>query len=120
MIEIFHSMPLRGLTEEQIRINREWQHKAVDNFCKDVLRQDYMILPTYIQYNPPGAKALWYLGEGIKSFLVYADYLLLAPDWREARGCRCEQFVAKEYGISCVQIDSLNGFTWITKCDLSN
>jgi len=113
-MKVFHSMPLRGLTEEQISKNRVWQHKAIENIVKSFFKQDCEILPTLINYAPGTAGPLWYFGEGIKTWLSQADLLCLAPDWREARGCRAEQFVAKEYGIPCIQLNSELSFDWIS------
>ena len=87
--KIFISQPMKGRTDEEImqernRIMTKWTNKSVEFidsfFCE------------------PGKNSTELLGKSI--FLMgEADLVVFAPGWENARGCRIEHEVAKEYGI---------------------
>ena len=80
---------MKGRTDEEIMQERndimaKWTNKSVEFidsfFCK------------------PGKNSTELLGKSI--FLMgEADLVVFAPGWENARGCRIEHEVAKEYGI---------------------
>ncbi|MEG2919165.1 MAG: hypothetical protein RR851_14680, partial [Clostridium sp.] len=45
---------------------------------------------------------VWYLGKSIQ-FLSQADIAYFGGDWRNARGCKIEYEIAKEYGIDIIE-----------------
>jgi hypothetical protein len=95
-------MPLRGKTDEEIEKARAWQHPAAIELASGyfgVSKEECEILPTFITDAPEDAAPLWYFGKGIMDYLSKSDILVLAPDYEDARGCRCEQYVAEEYDI---------------------
>lgn len=87
--KIFISQPMKGRTDEEImqernKIMAKWTNKSVEFidsfFCE------------------PGKNSTESLGKSI--FLMGdADLVVFAPGWENARGCRIEHEVAKEYGI---------------------
>ena len=87
--KIFISQPMKGRTDEEImqernKIMTKWTNASVEFidsfFCE------------------PGKNSTESLGKSI--FLMGdADLVVFAPGWENARGCRIEHEVAKEYGI---------------------
>jgi hypothetical protein len=104
-VKIFHSMPLRGKTEEEIQAARAWQHPAAIAAAAEWFHcpeSDCEIMPTLIEEQPGKpykTVPLWYFGRGVMEHLSQADFLALAPDWGTARGCRAEMAVATEYDL---------------------
>lgn len=87
--KIFISQPMKGRTDEEIMQERneimaKWTNKSVEFidsfFCE------------------PGKNSTDSLGKSI-SLMGEADLVVFAPGWEDARGCRIEHAVAKEYGI---------------------
>lgn len=88
--KIFISQPMKDKTEKEImqerdRIAAKWKGKSVE------------IINSYFDEgtskNPTDS-----LGKSI-SLMSEADLVVFAPGWENARGCRIEHEVAKEYGI---------------------
>ena len=87
--KIFISQPMKGRTNEEImqeqnRIMTKWTNKSVE-FIDSFFRE-------------PGKNSTDSLGKSI-SLMSDADLVVFAPGWENARGCRIEHEVAKEYGI---------------------
>ena len=87
--KIFISQPMKDRTDEEImqernRIMAKWTNKSVEFidsfFCE------------------PGKNSTDSLGKSI-SLMGEADLVVFAPGWQNARGCRIEHEVAKDYGI---------------------
>lgn len=90
-MKIFISQPMKGLSEKEIKFNRE---KAVKNI-KSLYGDDVEIIDSYI--NSDGTP-LWYLGKSIE-LLSTADVAYFLKGWNKARGCRIEYMCADNYGI---------------------
>ena len=98
-MKIFISQPMRDKTDEQIKAERA---RAIEN-VKDMYPDEPVeILDTFFKGAPHDAKPLWFLGKSIQ-FLGGADVAYFIGDWKNYRGCRTENFVAKEYGIKVVE-----------------
>jgi hypothetical protein len=110
-IKIFVSMPMRGKTPAEIEYARSWQHTAAKELVSrtfNVPIEDCIILDTFIKNDvPENANPLWYMGEGIRTYLSQADILVLAPDWKTARGCIAEKFVAESYDVPTLVLDAI-------------
>ncbi|MDR1330009.1 MAG: hypothetical protein LBK23_10465 [Oscillospiraceae bacterium] len=108
-MKIFHSMPLRGKTPAEIEFSRSWQHEAAKKAVATTFGvpvEECEILDTFIKENvPENANALWYFGEGVRTYLSQTDVLALAPDWAGARGCVAEKFVAESYDIPVIVLE---------------
>ena len=100
MKKLFISQPMRGLTDEDILKAREEirvraenkigeKVELIDSFIKEYPREINKTVP------------VWYLGKSIQ-FLSQADVAYFGGDWRNARGCKIEHEIAKEYGIKIV------------------
>jgi hypothetical protein len=101
MKKLFISQPMRGLTDEQILQAREIiRIKAEQQIGEKVELIDSFIseYPGEINKSIP----VWYLGKSIQ-FLSQADIAYFGGDWFNARGCKIEHEIAKEYGIDRIE-----------------
>ena len=91
-MNIFISQPMKGKTDAEIQRERE---KATLTAVREY-GSDVKILDSYIRGftgNP-----VQYLGRAVE-LLGSADAAMFLPGWKDARGCRIERAVCKEYGI---------------------
>lgn len=95
MIKVFISQPMRSKTDEYILKEREHLVRVAKE-----LYEDAEILDSYFK-NYDGS-ALKFLSKSI-AVLAEADVAIFAADWQNARGCRCEHEIAREYGIEIVE-----------------
>lgn len=99
MLKIFISQPMRDKTNDEIKAERKRAIEVVkDKYGTD----DVEILDTFFENAPHDAKPLWFLGKSIQ-FLGEADIVYFVGEWRKYRGCRTENFVAKEYGYKIIE-----------------
>ena len=87
--KIFISQPMKDRTAEEIMQERDdimakWTNKSV------------VFIDSY--FCEPGKNSTDSLGKSI-SLMSDADLVVFAPGWENARGCRIEHEVAKEYEI---------------------
>ena len=90
-MKIFISQPMKGLSEEEIRHNREKAIKKIKSLYGD----DVEIIDSYIDDE---GTHLWCLGKSIE-LLSTADVAYFLKGWNTARGCRIEYMCADNYGI---------------------
>ena len=90
-MKVFISQPMKGLSEKEIKSNRE---KAIKNI-KNLYGDDAEIIDSYIDSD---GTPLWCLGKSIE-LLSTADISYFVKDWNTARGCRIEYMCADNYGI---------------------
>lgn len=101
MKKLFISQPMRGLTDEEIlKAREEIRIKAEKKIGESVELIDSFIneYPGEINKSIP----VWYLGKSIQ-FLSQADVAYFGGDWRNARGCKIEHEIVKEYGIDRIE-----------------
>lgn len=98
-MKVMISQPMRGKTEEQIREERKTIIEKFNNMHIEVI-------DTIFTDEPPKDcnVAVYYLGKSI-SAMKDIDAIYMDDGWREARGCRIEHQVAKEYGIKILYND---------------
>ena len=84
---------IEAIRDELIEKFKEMHIEVVDSF-------DTKDAPAGI-YNPP----VYYLGKTIANWLHSVDAVYFVDGWREARGCRIEHQICKEYGIKCLYSD---------------
>ena len=98
-MKVMISQPMRGKTEEQIREERKAIIEKFNNMHIEVIDTIFTEEP------PKGCNvAVYYLGKSI-SAMKDIDAIYMDDGWREARGCRIEHQVAKEYGIKILYND---------------
>lgn len=90
-MKIFISQPMKGLSEKEIKSNREKAIKKIKSLYGD----DAEIIDSYIG---GGGTPLWCLGKSIE-LLSTADVAYFLKGWNTARGCRIEYMCADNYGI---------------------
>ena len=101
MKKLFISQPMRGLTDEEIlKLREEIRIRAEKTIGEPVELIDSFIedYPGEINKSIP----VWYLGKSIQ-FLSQADITYFGGEWRNARGCKIEHEIAKEYGINIIE-----------------
>nr|DAV26494.1 MAG TPA: Nucleoside 2-deoxyribosyltransferase like protein [Caudoviricetes sp.] len=91
-MKVMISQPMRGKTNEQIREERKELIKKLES-------EGHEVIDTIIDEEPPKNidEAIYYLSKSIE-FIANADAIVFMPGWEEARGCKIEYCVAKEYG----------------------
>ena len=90
-MKVFISQPMKGLSEKEIKSNRE---KAIRKI-KSLYGDDAEIIDSYME---GGGAPLWCLGKSIE-LLSIADVAYFLKGWNKARGCRIEYMCASDYEI---------------------
>ena len=49
---------------------------------------------------------LAFLGKSISEELALADEIVFMDDWETYDGCRCEHFIAVQYGVKCIYLET--------------
>lgn len=96
-------MPMGGKKEQQIKQERTEYFKQIEEYILTKYNTGYELVESVI----PNADEMTYiqcLGESIK-FISPADIFVACPGWRNARGCRIEHNVAKEYGKEILDLE---------------
>lgn len=88
-MKIMISQPMRGKTTEQIKQERE-------ELVKELKEQGYEVIDTILDLSE-NKTPVHYLAKSIE-LLAEADMVMFMPGWENARGCKIEFEVAKEYG----------------------
>ncbi len=90
-MKIMISQPMRGKTNEQIKAERE-------SLVKELEKEGHEVVNTVFDLAPKGKdEAIYYLSKSIE-FISEVDGLVFMPGWENARGCRIEHQVARDYG----------------------
>lgn len=98
-MRVMISQSMKGKTEEQIREERKSIIEKFNNMHIEVIDT------VFTGKVPEGCnKAVYLLGKSIEA-MKDIDALYMDDDWKEARGCRIEYQVAREYGIKILYND---------------
>lgn len=91
-MKIMISQPMRGKTEQQIRQERE-------ELVEKLEQQGHKVIDTILTDKPPidCDEAIYFLGRSIE-LMSKADAVVFMKGWENARGCRIEYQIAKDYG----------------------
>lgn len=91
-MKIMISQPMRGRTEKQIRKERE-------NIIKELEKRGYEIVDTIFTEEAPKDcdTAIWYLAKSIDA-IGKVDAVMFMNGWQDARGCKIEHEICKQYG----------------------
>lgn len=91
-MKVMISQPMKGKTNEEIRLERE-------DLIEKLEREGHTVIDTIVSEDSPRGvdEAIYYLSKSIE-FIGKVDGLVFMPGWKNARGCRIEYEVAKEYG----------------------
>ena len=101
MKKLFISQPMRGLTNEEILKARE----EIRIRAEKTIGEPVELIDSFIEDYPGEINKsipVWYLGKSIQ-LLAQADIVYFGGDWENARGCKIEHEIAKEYGINIIE-----------------
>ena len=110
-MNIFLSQPMSGLTDDQIRYNRNLGINRLAQYMRNIPSHwpqewknpdNWHVLANmnFEQLSHP----LMYLGKDI-AMMADAQLLFAIKGWEKARGCRVELKVAEEYGLYIIYED---------------
>lgn len=85
--KVFVSLPMNGRAEDEIKQSFET--------IKNTFPSDWELLDTLFDFGDKSP--IYYLGKSIE-LMSEANIVIFAEDWENARGCRIEYEVAKQYG----------------------
>ena len=102
--KIMVSNGLRGKTNVEKYIKR--CREAVDGYYT-AKGEPFERLNTY--FADFDGNRLKFLGKSISEGLALADEVVFMDDWERYDGCRCEHFIATQYGVKCVYLSSREG-----------
>lgn len=101
MKKLFISQPMRDLTDDEILKAR----KEIKERAEKFLGEPVELINSFIDEYPGEINQsipVFYLGKSLQ-FLAHADIAYFGGDWKNARGCKIEYQVAKEYGIKIIE-----------------
>lgn len=98
-MKVMISQPMKNRTEEDIREERKHIIEKFNNMHIEVI--DTIFIEEAPEDNNVG---IYYLGKSIQE-MSKVDALFMCDGWREARGCRIEYLVAREYGVKILYED---------------
>ncbi|MDO4382373.1 MAG: DUF4406 domain-containing protein [Clostridia bacterium] len=90
-MKLMISQPMNGKSTEQIEAERK-------QLVEDLERKGYTVINTIFAEESPKDcdTALYYLSKSIEA-IGKVDGIVFMPGWENARGCKIEYQVAKEY-----------------------
>lgn len=99
-MKVFISQPMAGLDELEVYAVRNQicnkfdinDEEIIENYKKDVPTKD-------VNTN------VWCLGDSIRS-MAFANLVIFAPGWEEARGCVIEHDICTLYEIPFIEMES--------------
>ena len=106
MKKLFVSLPMRGLSEREIRKRMNYLKYLVEL----ELGEEVILIDSFIENEPDSKEinniGLYFLGESIEE-MAYADIAIFANGWMKARGCKVEYKAAVEYEVKILYEDHL-------------
>lgn len=96
MKKLFVSVPMKGRTEEEIKVSIQKMKKIAEIFEGEELE----LIDSYVKDNPPkdSKEAVWYLGESLKK-LAQADVFIGICENFDWNGCYIKRKTAERYGV---------------------
>ena len=88
-MKIMISQPMRGKNPERIRWERE-------TLVKELQEAGHYVIDTVLDLSEDRSP-IYYLAKSIE-LLDQADAVVFMRGWQDARGCRIEYQIAKDYG----------------------
>ena len=92
MLKLFISLPMNGLSDDEIRDNMAEAKSEAER----IMGQPMELLETLFDFDE-GSHPLVYLGESIKK-MAEANVVYFHLGWKQARGCFVEHIAAMKYG----------------------
>jgi hypothetical protein len=98
-MKVFISQPMVDKADEEIKRERNLAIKRIEERYPG---EQIEIIDSFFEGAPHDAKPLWFLGKSIQ-LLSTADLAYFIGEWRRYRGCKAENYLAKEYGIQTME-----------------
>ena len=95
--QVLISQPMKGLTTEQIKINRQAAVDEIEALGCEVL--DSVFDYESPEYTGLKNKPLFYLANCLELIASKADGVYFLKGWRDARGCILEHDACLAYGV---------------------
>ena len=95
--QILISQPMKGMTTEQIRANRQAAVNEIEALGCEVL--DSVFDYESPEYTGLKNKPLFYLAKSFELIASKADGVYFLKGWREAKGCKLEHNACIAYGV---------------------
>jgi len=98
-IHLFVSLPMKGLTKQEIITQQQEALTKIQNVYEGYTIK---LIKSFIDAEPPetisnyGTSRLWYLGKSFER-LARADIVCFCGDWQKANGCLMEYLATKIY-----------------------
>jgi hypothetical protein len=99
MKRVFISQPMRGKTQEQILSERAAALAKIS--------EPFELIDTH--FKDFDGNRLAFLGKSVMDGLSKADVAVFIEDWEKYDGCRCEHFIAAQYGVQCLYFSKTSG-----------
>lgn len=99
-MKVFISQPMRGLTNEQIKEQRD----GAIRYVSERYGEEIEVIDSFFENAPVDVKPLWYLAKSLE-LMSAADLCLFIGDWHRYRGCMIEHDCAQRYGYWCEYFD---------------
>lgn len=98
--KLFISVPMKGRTEEAIKISMNRMHKIAEI----IMDEEYDVIDSYVEHKSPknANEAVWYLGSSLQK-LSEADIMVGLAEIDNFAGCQIERAVAYLYGIPYIR-----------------
>lgn len=104
MKNLFISIPMNGRSSEDIIADQ----KAIVAKAEEIVGEKVQMIESCLDITVVANREeikhdpVWYLGRSIQ-LLATADYIYFADGWENARGCKLEHTIAKEYGVEIIK-----------------
>ena len=102
--KVFISMPMAGLTHEDIFQRQEKYFAIAKNYLKQKYAEFVLLQNVFSSEEDAAKSPLACFAKSIE-VMAEADIVVLAGDWENARGCRLERAIAYAYGIKIMTIN---------------
>lgn len=102
-MKVFISQPMKGKTQLEILNEKEKSLFKIKDYVFRNFNQDIEIIETY--FKDFDGNRLQFLGKSISDGMALCDIAVFLPGWEKADGCRCENFIAIQYGLKILYIN---------------
>lgn len=99
------SQPMAGKTKEQIISERETAVRYLNNNGYEVIDTVFDFSDASLNVFGVRVKPVYYLSQAIREMSM-CDLVYFCKGWKEARGCKIEHDIAKQYGLEIAYEDS--------------
>lgn len=101
VMKVLISQPMKGLSNEQIKLNRE-------NVVKEFHKLGYEVLDSVFAFEDiegVKTKPLFYLAKSLELIAHHADTVYFMKGWENARGCKVEHDCCIAYDVPVLYED---------------